>query len=206
MDYLDEAIAKAEMMGLQQVSGDMRRKGRPKTERRSQSLKELREHHQEILRLLVIGLKPEDIARRLDVHTQTVSNVRNSPVAQAKLRTLSMLRDDELMSAGESIMETAAAAAQNLKDAVVNKSIPVMIDGNIVNQPLKNKEILDASKDILDRAGHGKIQRVTGQVEHRHYTPDEIVTIREEALNLAKARQSEQYIDVEYEEVEDGTV
>jgi hypothetical protein len=71
--------------------------------------------HHEIIRLLSVGQKPEDIAALLHITTQTVSNVRNTTLARAKMQVLQQSRDKEFAVATKRVTDLMPKALDLLE-------------------------------------------------------------------------------------------
>lgn len=78
-------------------------------------LDELYAMHHEIIRLLAIGQKPEEIAELLHITTQTVSNVRNTTLARAKMQVLQQCRDREFAVATKRVTDLMPKALDLLE-------------------------------------------------------------------------------------------
>lgn len=78
-------------------------------------LDELYAMHHEIIRLLAIGQKPEEIAELLHITTQTVSNVRNTTLARAKMQVLQQCRDREFAVATKRVTDLMPKALNLLE-------------------------------------------------------------------------------------------
>lgn len=122
--------------------------------------------HHEIVRRLVLGQRPTDIARDLGITKQTVSNVRNNPLVVKQLQSLHEKRDSDTASISAQIRDIAPKAVAILEEALDDPTSPW------------NARIT-AAKDILDRAGHAPVHRsesVTATL-----TVDEIMALKERA-------------------------
>ncbi len=144
---------------------DLRKTGRHKTPRRDLapgeanrwSVTEMWDIHHEIARMLLIGWKNVDIAKKLDVSAVMVSAVRNSPVVQEKLALMHKSRDADAIDVAKEIKDFAPVALNLLKDIVEGDG-----DGEQASIGLRG----GMAKDLLDRAGHGAIQKSMGLVGH----------------------------------------
>ena len=137
--------------------------------RKEEPIKELRERHNEVLRLIALGLENKDIAQHLGVTPQMVCNVRNSRVGRVKLKELSEDRDEETADIAETIKALAPMAVSVLDEVMSSPDSPAATRVN-------------AAKDLLDRAGHGSVKRVSlnGRIEHR-LSEDQIEDMKERA-------------------------
>jgi hypothetical protein len=116
--------------------------------RRHFVVSEMWDIHHEITRLLSLGFKNTQIAKRLGVSPVMVSNVKNSPVVKDQLAILRGVRDAETIDVAIEIREFAPTCLTLLKD---------IVDGNIdASTPLK----AHTARDLLDRAGFPAIKRI----------------------------------------------
>jgi hypothetical protein len=131
------------------------------------------ENHNEIIRLLVAGVSPTAIARSLNITTQTVSNVRNSPLAQQRIAELSAQRDAEAVDIAKRVAEIAPLAVDVLKKH--------LIDALENDEDDKDKARIGttAALGLLD---HAVPKKVEGRVMHGHITLDRINEIKQKAL------------------------
>ena len=95
------------------MSGDKRFK-KDRSQKKYQ-IQRLWDMHHEILRRLVIGQKPVDIAEELGITPQTVSNVRNSPIVQRQIKMLQSQRDADAVTIRDRIDFIAPKAVQLLE-------------------------------------------------------------------------------------------
>jgi len=100
------------------------------------------DRHQEISRLLVLGLENKEIAERLGIHPQTVSLVRNSPIIKANTEELQSRANDKAVD----------LSVELAKDAIEARRIIVEL---MKDENEKSEVRLSAAKDIMDRT-HGK--------------------------------------------------
>lgn len=112
-------------------------------------LPELKAQHHEILRLKLQGMKNVDIAKQLGVTTAMVAYTVNGELGREHLETLSLAADVDSIDVAREIRDASRHAIQFL-----GKAVRGQVSG------LTEKDRLLASQDMLDRAGHGKIQRV----------------------------------------------
>ncbi len=112
------------------------------------------EAHHEVLRLLVLGRKPTEIAAITGFTEQFISHLRNSPIAQEQLAVLSVGRDVETVAATKIIASAQPKAAQLLKD-VINGEVEATVGQQI-----------NTAQDMLSRGEHGHVQRVKADIRH----------------------------------------
>lgn len=161
----------------------------PNDIRRTWQVSEIWDRHHKIKRLIFLGYDNVEIAEKVGCHTQTVSLVRNSKVIKDQLAVMHAAADAKTIDIRREIQELAPVCLDLLKDVVKGDR-----DGKNANIALRTR----TAQDILDRAGHGRIQRSEALVGH--FTADELREIKEDAK--AKARENGQIIEeAEYEEV-----
>jgi hypothetical protein len=97
---------------------DKRRK--PEGEDRSYELTKIWDTHHEIMRMLVLGYKPEAIAEQLGITTQTVSNVRNNPMVKKRMLELQLQRDASVVEIRKQVVELVPKAVQVLDDVMTS--------------------------------------------------------------------------------------
>lgn len=163
---------------------DLRRT--PCTERRVWTVNELWDRHHEILRLISIGMTNVAVAEKLGISAQSVSLVRNSPVAQEHLMILHGARDAETVDVARDIRDTAPEALKILKmvmrgDQTLGK-VPVQLRAR-------------TAEGLLDRAGYGAPKKI--ETINAYLTSEEILAIKE------RAKQNSNIIDIT-PEAEDG--
>ena len=81
-------------------------------------IKKVWDHHHEISRLLTAGVRPLEIAKRLNITPQTVSNVRNNPVMQRLMQIMHVARDADAADVQKKILEIAPVAVEYLETAM----------------------------------------------------------------------------------------
>lgn len=141
--------------------------------------------HREITRRILLGQKNTVIAMALGCSSQTVSNVRNSPVIEDQLSIMRGARDAGTISLSKDIQEFAPIALNLLKDIIKGQG-----QGTCASINLRAKE----ANNWLDRPGSTiqKVSRVEGVVGH--FTADELSAIKDRAKNGP-------IVEGEYEEV-----
>ena len=144
--------------------------------RRVPGIGEMTELHHEICRMILLGMKNVDIAQKLNCTPQTVSNVRNSPIAKHRLRELSGVRDAVAVNFAAEVQQRAARAFEILDEVLMDETgeVPLM---------MRVKE----ANNILDR-----VERVEGIGQrnlhiHAHLTADEIANLKQRALDIGLA-------------------
>lgn len=138
------------------------------TGRRKYNITHMWQHHHEILRLVLLGHKPADIAQLLGVTPQTVSNTVNSPLGRAKLALMRAERDQNSVNVAAVIKDLQG----NALDVVAEFVDP---------EKGKNKDDrlrLKAAFDLLDRGGHAAPKVIQAQHMHAVIQPQDMVEIK----------------------------
>ena len=155
------------------------------TSERKYDIKALWEKHAEITRQVVLGRTNVDIAESIGCTPQTVSNVRNSPLAKAKIETMSEQRDEETVSIAARI-EQFAPVALGLLEEIVNGKVP---EASIA---LRAK----VASSHLGRAGYGEVHKA--HILSQHLSREDIERIK---LRAVSAAQSAGVIEASYKEL-----
>lgn len=121
----------------------------PVGEKKEYSLTKMRDHQQEILRLLSTGMKPHVIAKILDICPQTVSNVRNDPLAQAMLGMLHTERNITISKTAERVDALAPIAAEIFENIMTNDEEDSSLQYRVARDTLKANGILVETKKII---------------------------------------------------------
>lgn len=171
--------------------------GHAPTGQRKYTIQHLWEHTEEVCRLLVQGIRPNEISAQLGITVQMISVIRNSPVAQARIRELALGRDEEAQKVAESIQKLVPLAIKALEEVAGNPAA-------------KESARVAASRDILDRAGYA-VQRQANIIHshaHMHLTNEDLDVLkqraREEAIKQGKLVELNPAIDIDYEIVDDS--
>jgi len=146
------------------------------TGRRKYNITHMWQHHHEIIRLVLMGHKPAEIAEALNITPQTVSNTVNSPLGQAKLRLMRAERDQSSVNVAAVIQDLQGDALSVVKEFVSP-------DGKNKDDKLR----LRAAFDLLDRGGHGAPKVIRAEHMHAHLTADDIKEIKERAAAARNA-------------------
>jgi len=128
--------------------------------------------HHEILRRTFLGQKAPNIARILDITTQTVSNTLNSDLGKQILECMHERGADSVVDVQQRIQEHAPEALGVLIDTMKDKG-----------EDSRHRTKL--AQDILDRAGLGAPRKIEAKVAHAMVT-DELV--EEMKIRLGKAK------------------
>lgn len=154
---------------------DSDRRKRKNGERKVFAVNEMTELHHEISRQILLGRKNVDIAEELKCTPQTVCNVRNSPVVQAKLSKMVKERDDQAVNIIEEVNKRLPRALEILDEAIYDET------GEL---PLSMR--LKEANTLLDRKE--KIEGLGQRHFHAHamLTQDDIENIKERALKVGQ--------------------
>lgn len=142
---------------------------------RRYQLKELRDRQREIIRLSTLGYKGTVIATMLGCTPATVTHAINSQIAIDKRMELQEFRDDSVKDIMQSLQEMLPHALEVYNEVLVERKA---VD------PQRER----LTKDLLDRTGFGKVQRIDSTVRHTHLTADDIASIKQK---IAQRRQVE---------------
>jgi hypothetical protein len=139
---------------------------------RQYNVKSLWDHHQQMLRLIALGRSNVEIAEAMDCTPQSVSNLRNSPVAKVKLEQLKRTLDEEAVDIGTRIQEFAPVALRLLEDVISGRDPDASISLRAKYASLH-----------LSRAGFGEVKKVASI--NTHLTRDDIEDIKRRAVDAA---------------------
>jgi DNA-binding CsgD family transcriptional regulator len=138
----------------------------PNSSKYSQAMTKISDNHQEILRLLSTGMKPKNIAATLEIHVQTVINVKNSDLGKAMLQMLHAERNVTVAKTAERLDALAPKAAEVFES--------IVFGGDNVTLDLQYK----AAKDVLKgRSGLLSEQKSIGHT-HAYLTEDEVSDLK----------------------------
>ena len=147
--------------------------------RRRYNVQALWEKHHEITRQIVLGRTNGAIAADIGCTPQTVSNVRNSPLAKSEIARLSEQRDEVTMNIARRIEEFAPVALELIEN---------IVRGRMPDASIGLRAKLAAGQ--LARAGYGEVHKV--QALHATLSRSDIEEIKQRALAAEAA------IDVEF--------
>lgn len=158
---------------------DLRKTGRHKTPRRNLlpgqsnawSVSDMWEIHHESKRLMLLGWKNVDIAKKLGITPQSVSQHRNSPIVQEELALMVKARDADAIDVAKEIEKFAPKALNILKDVINAEG-----EGESATISLRAK----SAESWLDRAGHGAINKNHSVVAY--LTKEEIEEMKDKAF------------------------
>jgi len=130
------------------------------------------ESHHEIIRHIMLGYKNSEIARRMNLTPEHVSNIRNSPVIQERLGLMVAARDVDAIEISRDILKVVP---KSLK--LLNSIIEGTGDGEGANINLRAK----VAESNLDRAGFGAVKKVVNET-HNYYTDEDIELMKKRAI------------------------
>jgi len=131
---------------------------------------QLHELHQEILRQLVLGLKPKEVSQNLGVTTQVVSYVRHGRLGRERLAELGGRRDSDVAVVADRIKELAPHALDTIEEVMGD-------NGTSANARIR------AATDVLDRAGFAAPKRVQAEILHGHFSAEDLAEMRQRAVD-----------------------
>lgn len=135
-------------------------------------LERLRPIHREVIRRLVMGQRPADIAMALGISEGTIYNMQRSELFQQELQRMQGLRDKNAVDVSD-VLRDIAPVALNVVERIMYSS-------------QSDKVRLDAARDILNRAGYGTTLRVVSDINYHQYTDDELEQILASRLERLK--------------------
>lgn len=157
-------------------------------EGRKYQIQHLWERHHQIKRLAIMGLSHKEIANELGITSVTVSNVLNSDLMQKEVAKLRGDADSEAVDISKTLHKIAEKSVKFLYDVMDSEEVPLN---------LKTKVALEA----LSRTGYAPQVKVSGDINHRHYTQTDIDEIKRRAIEIGTAQgivQSNEVIDAEF--------
>jgi hypothetical protein len=155
-------------------------------EERKYDVKQLWDSHAEMVRRIALGQNNIEIAEALGVTPQTVSNIKNSPLAKEKVEELQNSMDERVRDIHKRIQALQPEALDALEG---------VLRGQYDNDPhpvLKTK----VATTLLAMGGNGPVQKVHSLNEH--VTREDIEKLKERAREAAKMQG---VLAVEYHEV-----
>ena len=152
----------------------------PTEEPRQYQIQQLHDLHHEVLRRLVLGQKPIEIARDLQITSAVVSYVKHSEIGKRQLSLMRSAADVSAINVAGRIKELAGRAVEVMEAALD------------AAQPMQYR--MKAATDILDRAGHAAPKVLRTENLHAHFTGEDIEAIKQ------RARECGAIVDVEFEE------
>lgn len=133
---------------------------------------EMNERHHEIARLLVLGTKPKDVARELDISYAQVMNVKNSPVVREQMMFLQGARDDATVDVMKQIQAALPDCVKYLIDSV---------DDDDVSHTTRSKNAFG----LMGVAGYGQTKNVNIKGVHAVLNAEDLMEIKSRASEIA---------------------
>lgn len=133
--------------------------------------------HQQIKRLLFLGLKSKVIAEKLGVSDVLVNSVKNSPVIKMQLEVMQAAADAESVDLKKQISSLAPHALVNLQE--------VIVQGTLNGEPVKPVTILKESNNVLDRHMGKPTQNIRSESFNAFFTADDIKELKQKAMEQA---------------------
>ena len=116
-------------------------------------LRTLQHHHEEIIRLKVLGMRNRDVAKRIGLSQAFVSTICGSELARTRITNLKAKRDvavasgTDFLTIHERIEKMAPAALKKL-EALMEKDT------------ISDTVLMKTAQDLLDRAGYSPVKQV----------------------------------------------
>lgn len=133
-----------------QLRADRRRVDRNK--RTTHDLAFLRERHEEIINLHVLGMKDTDIATHLGLHLNTVNNAVNSTLGREKTALMRGARDAETIDVAKKMQEIIPKALKVYDDilsAEKGQGVPLSLQKSVADSVLKDFSGLAVPKKVV---------------------------------------------------------
>lgn len=156
---------------------------------RTESLKiaDVQNVHQQIKRLLFLGLKVNVIAEKLGVSEVLVSSVKNSPVIKMQLEVMQAAADAECVDLKKQITTLAPHALFNLQE--------VITQGTLNGEMVKPVTVLKESNNLLDRHMGKPTQNIRSESYNAFFTADDIKELKQKAMEQVR-KQEPEVIDI----------
>lgn len=116
-------------------------------------VKYIKPYHKELARMIVLGASQAELCAEFHVRPDALSIITRSPLFQLELERLGQLRDNGVADVGKTLKEISPIAVDVLERTMYRTK----------SERLK----VDIAKDILDRAGHGAINKQVVDVRAR---------------------------------------
>ena len=152
-------------------------------------LKKLWALHNEIARQMLVGVRPFVIARNLEITTQTVSNVTNSPIFKKQFNGMKIDRDANSVDLSKRIKDVAERAIDLLDKAVVDD---LKSEGEVTQVGIR------AAISVVD---HALPKRIEGRHIVGHLTTEDITRIKRDAINAGAIIPDSNVEEGEFEDV-----
>ena len=144
----------------------------PSDERKIYEPKKLWDQHHEIMRRIVLGQNNTQISQAMGISSQTVSNLRNSPFAQARLSEMRAARDMGTIDIAKEIREAAP------------KALKLVIE-SLDDEQLSLRDKLKQANLLLDRAGYAPVKQVQAMTTNLSLTATDIDELKQRAIAAA---------------------
>lgn len=140
--------------------------------RKTFAVAEMNEKHHEIARLLVLGTKPKDVARELNISYQQVINVKNSPVVAEQMMFLQGARDETTVDVMKQIQAALPDCVKYLIDSV---------EDDDVSHTTRSKNAFG----LMGVAGYGQTRNVNVKGVHAVLNAEDLMEIKSRASEIA---------------------
>lgn len=148
-------------------------------------LTHLWEHHHTMKRLSILGWTPKEIANYLGMDVGSVRSCLNSEIMRREVALMRASLDKTAVDVAKKLQDMAVRSCDVLENILEDEEAPTAIRAKV-------------ALDVLSRAGHAPVTRVTGSIDHRHFTAEELQQIKARAEELKG-----EIIDVSYQPSED---
>lgn len=165
---------------------------------RKYQIGKMRERHQEMKRLIVLGMKSTEIARELDCTPENVCAVTGSELFRREIDVLRVARDSLTVDVSQRIIEIGVKGLDLLDEVVEGIG-----QGKGVDIGLRIRVAMDA----LDRSSKSaKVKTVQGDIKHTHLVEDSVLDriklrAKEAGMIASQAGMVEEDAEVVYQEV-----
>jgi len=138
-----------------------------------EELKELKDHHEQMVLDIAFGASNQDIAETWGMSPQQVSNIRNSPLVKEKLRELRERTEGQLIAQHIKLVGLGPAAIEHYQDVLERVDVSVGHKNHVADQ-------------VLDRIGLGRQQTMNVVQAGTHVTRTHIEEMKETVLEMAR--------------------
>jgi len=145
-------------------------------ENKQYQISHLWEMHKEIIRLLVMsdrGYTNKYIGEQVGCTAQTVSNVRNSPLAREEIAKLSGARDESAKELAQRVREIAPLAIDLLRETMSEAMTDGATDPKLLSQGVRG------AIAVID---HAIPKQIKGEILHGHLTLGQINEMKQKVL------------------------
>lgn len=143
--------------------------------RRTFVVSEMNERHHNIARLAALGLKNKQIAQKTGLQKEYISNITNSPIVKAQIAILRGADNKKVVDVTKRIADICNKSV-DIFEKILNEG---ELDDDIEGQRLQ----LKAAEGILNRGGHSPIKNIDIRNTTTHLTGDDILKIKQRALD-----------------------